>query len=192
MGILIGKRGQTLDSIQYLTSLYVNKESETYSRVKIDTENVYNRMLDYISFSVKGQNVIIQNEDAKDSGLSTYPRSIFFKQKEIADMKLHTGKTLSYEQNEIITTRNNPSLDDLKNNVSNLFGTLYAFNGGYNKLLLKLKPYNLASGVKFMENLVDALKEKIDIKTTIKYEETEKPIVPLVKFASKVFLVKKS
>jgi len=169
----------------YITSLINKIESGEIPTVKIDTENVYNRMLDYISFSVKGQNVIIQNEDAKDSGLSTYPRSIFFKQKEIADMKLHTGKTLSYEQNEIITTRNNPSLDDLKNNVSNLFGTLYAFNGGYNKLLLKLKPYNLASGVKFMENLVDALKEKIDIKTTIKYEETEKPIVPLVKFASK-------
>ena len=43
MGILIGKRGQTLDSIQYLTSLYVNKESETYIRVKIDTENYRER-----------------------------------------------------------------------------------------------------------------------------------------------------
>lgn len=39
MGILIGKRGQTLDSIQYLTSLYVNKESDSYIRVKMDTEN---------------------------------------------------------------------------------------------------------------------------------------------------------
>ena len=43
MGILIGKRGQTLDSIQYLTSLYVNKESESYIRVKIDTENYRER-----------------------------------------------------------------------------------------------------------------------------------------------------
>lgn len=43
MGILIGKRGQTLDSIQYLTSLYVNKESESYIRVKIDTENYRDR-----------------------------------------------------------------------------------------------------------------------------------------------------
>ncbi|MCR5109078.1 MAG: protein jag [Lachnospiraceae bacterium] len=39
MGVLIGKRGQTLDSLQYLTSLYVNKGSDTYVRVKIDTEN---------------------------------------------------------------------------------------------------------------------------------------------------------
>ena len=39
MGILIGKRGQTLDSIQYLTSLVVNKGNAGYVRVKVDTEN---------------------------------------------------------------------------------------------------------------------------------------------------------
>ena len=39
MGILIGKRGQTLDSLQYLISLFVNQESKAYSRVKLDTEN---------------------------------------------------------------------------------------------------------------------------------------------------------
>lgn len=39
MGLLIGKRGQTLDSLQYLTSLVVNKESNTYCKVKLDTEN---------------------------------------------------------------------------------------------------------------------------------------------------------
>ena len=39
MGVLIGKRGQTLDSLQYLTSLVVNKGNNPYLRVKIDTEN---------------------------------------------------------------------------------------------------------------------------------------------------------
>ena len=39
MGILIGKRGQTLDSLQYLVSLVVNKQTEGYLRVKLDTEN---------------------------------------------------------------------------------------------------------------------------------------------------------
>lgn len=39
MGIIIGKRGDTLDSIQYLTSLVVNKEKGSYIRVNIDTEN---------------------------------------------------------------------------------------------------------------------------------------------------------
>lgn len=43
MGVLIGKRGQTLDSLQYLVSLVVNKESEEYIRVKVDTENYRER-----------------------------------------------------------------------------------------------------------------------------------------------------
>ena len=43
MGILIGKRGQTLDSLQYLLSLVVNKESEGYIKVKVDTENYRQR-----------------------------------------------------------------------------------------------------------------------------------------------------
>lgn len=43
MGVLIGKRGQTLDSLQYLASLVANKESEGYIRVKMDTENYRNR-----------------------------------------------------------------------------------------------------------------------------------------------------
>ena len=43
MGILIGKRGQTLDSLQYLVSLVINKESDKFSRVKLDTENYRER-----------------------------------------------------------------------------------------------------------------------------------------------------
>ncbi len=39
MGILIGKRGQTLDSLQYLASLAVSREVQTYFKVKLDTEN---------------------------------------------------------------------------------------------------------------------------------------------------------
>ncbi len=43
MGVLIGKRGQTLDSLQYLTNLAVNKTSEEYLKVKIDTEDYRKR-----------------------------------------------------------------------------------------------------------------------------------------------------
>ena len=43
MGVLIGKRGQTLDSLQYLVSLVVNKGEEEYIRVKVDTENYRQR-----------------------------------------------------------------------------------------------------------------------------------------------------
>ena len=43
MGIIIGKRGQTLDALQYLISLFVNKKSDTYIRIKLDTENYRER-----------------------------------------------------------------------------------------------------------------------------------------------------
>ena len=38
MGVLIGKRGQTLDSLQYLTSLALNRHTDEYVKVKLDTE----------------------------------------------------------------------------------------------------------------------------------------------------------
>lgn len=43
MGVIIGKRGQTLDSLQYLTNLAVNRKSEEYIKVKIDTEDYRKR-----------------------------------------------------------------------------------------------------------------------------------------------------
>lgn len=46
MGILIGKRGQTLDSLQYLVSLVVNKDLDDYIRIKVDTENYRKRRKD--------------------------------------------------------------------------------------------------------------------------------------------------
>lgn len=46
MGVLIGKRGQTLDSLQYLVSLVINKKQENYIRVKVDTENYRQRRKD--------------------------------------------------------------------------------------------------------------------------------------------------
>ncbi len=46
MGILIGKRGQTLDSLQYLTSLVVNRDQKNYVRVKLDTEDYRKRRKD--------------------------------------------------------------------------------------------------------------------------------------------------
>ena len=46
MGVLIGKRGQTLDSLQYLTNLAINKDSENYVKVKLDTEDYRKRRKD--------------------------------------------------------------------------------------------------------------------------------------------------
>lgn len=53
MGILIGKRGQTLDSLQYLTSLVVNKECDGYIRVKLDTENYRERRRETLEILAK-------------------------------------------------------------------------------------------------------------------------------------------
>ncbi len=58
VGILIGKRGQTLDSLQYLTSLVINKHREEYARVKLDTENYRARRketLESLAHSVAGR-----------------------------------------------------------------------------------------------------------------------------------------
>ncbi|MCU6761600.1 Predicted RNA-binding protein (contains KH domain) [uncultured Roseburia sp.] len=46
MGVLIGKRGQTLDSLQYLTNLSINRHSDNYVKVKLDTENYRKRRKD--------------------------------------------------------------------------------------------------------------------------------------------------
>lgn len=169
----------------YISSLVGKIDSGELPSVKLESEQMYARILDYVSFSIKGQNVIIQTEDAKDSGFDTYPRSVFFQQKNNADTALKSGKILTFEQNEIITTRNDPMLGGNDNKVMNLFGTLYKFNGAYNKLLLKLKPLVLTGSVKFMENMLDALNEKIDLKVTVLNEEKKKNNVSLVKFASK-------
>ncbi|MDO5337666.1 MAG: RNA-binding cell elongation regulator Jag/EloR [Eubacteriales bacterium] len=54
MGILIGKRGQTLDSLQYLTSLVVNKGKDDYIRVKLDTEDYRRRRKETLENLAKG------------------------------------------------------------------------------------------------------------------------------------------
>ena len=54
MGVLIGKRGQTLDSLQYLTSLVVNKGKANYIRVKLDTEDYRRRRKETLENLAKG------------------------------------------------------------------------------------------------------------------------------------------
>ena len=54
MGILIGKRGQTLDSLQYLTSLVINKGKANYIRVKLDTEDYRKRRKETLENLARG------------------------------------------------------------------------------------------------------------------------------------------
>ena len=53
LGVLIGKRGQTLDSLQYILSLVVNKSSESYIRIKLDTENYRKKRKDKLEMLAK-------------------------------------------------------------------------------------------------------------------------------------------
>jgi len=142
----------------YIDTLIIKLEAGELPLAALDSDSIYKRMLDYMSFSISAQNVLIQKDDAQDGGLISYPRNVYFGQKEQADLNLRAGYTLTAEQNSLITKRNSSLFDDLNNDVTNLFGTLYTFNGSHNKLLLRMKPGPLQGGVKFMENLVDILR----------------------------------
>lgn len=154
----------------YVDTLIGKLESKELPMVQLDSDAIYSRMLDYLSFSISAQNVIIDKNDSNDGGLTSYPRNIYFGQKELADEILRSGRTLSYEQNLLLTKRNSALFDELDNDVTNLFGTLYPFNGANNKILLRIKPNPLKGGVKFMENMVDALRLDYSASATKKAE----------------------
>ena len=74
MGILIGKRGQTLDSLQYLTSLVVNKGESTYIRVKLDTEDYRRRRKETLENLARG--IAFKVKKTKKTGSSGTDESI--------------------------------------------------------------------------------------------------------------------
>lgn len=65
MGILIGKRGTTLDSLQYLVSLVVNKNTKNYVRVKMDTENYRSRRKETLENLAKSLSKKVRNTGKK-------------------------------------------------------------------------------------------------------------------------------
>ena len=76
MGLLIGKRGQTLDSLQYLTSLVVNKEQQDYVRVKVDTENYRSRRKDTLENLAKNIKVRKTRKPVVLEPMNPYERRI--------------------------------------------------------------------------------------------------------------------
>ncbi|QUH29359.1 RNA-binding cell elongation regulator Jag/EloR [Vallitalea guaymasensis] len=78
MGVLIGKRGQTLDSLQYLVSLVVNKESDKYVRVKLDTENYRERRKETLENLAKNLSYKVRKTNRKFSlePMNPYERRI--------------------------------------------------------------------------------------------------------------------
>ena len=78
MGVLIGRRGQTLDSIQYLTSLVANKGREDYVKIKMDTENYRERRKETIENLAKNiaSKVKKTRKPAQLEPMNPYERSI--------------------------------------------------------------------------------------------------------------------
>ena len=78
MGLLIGKRGDTLDAVQYLTSLYVNKGKGQYIKVTVDTENYRSKREETLFRLAKGlqRRVIKDKEDITLEPMSPNERRI--------------------------------------------------------------------------------------------------------------------
>ena len=78
MGVLIGKRGQTLDSLQYLTSLVVNKENKNYTRVVVDAENYRakrEKTLEKLALRLAGK-VVRTKRSVKLEPMNPYERKV--------------------------------------------------------------------------------------------------------------------
>ena len=78
LGKVIGKRGQTLDSLQYLTSLVVNKVADNYVRIKIDTENYRDRRKETLEKLAKNLSYKVKktNKKIKLEPMNPYERRV--------------------------------------------------------------------------------------------------------------------
>ncbi len=121
MGLLIGKRGQTLDALQYLVSLVVNKASASYVRVKIDTENYRGKRketLENLAFGLA--------KKARKTGRKQFLEPMNPNDRRIIHSTLQNfnGVSTSSEGNEpfrkvVIVPKNNNSKQNNKNNRNN-------------------------------------------------------------------------
>lgn len=99
MGILIGRRGETLDSLQYLTSLAVNKGKENYIKINIDTENYRKKRKDTLVRLAKklADKVLIYRRSITLEPMNPYERRIIHST--LQDNKLVTTYSIGEEPN---------------------------------------------------------------------------------------------
>lgn len=78
MGILIGRRGETLSALQYLTSLVVNRQTEDYYRIIVDTENYKKRREETLKHLAKklAGNAVRYRRNVTLEAMSPYERRI--------------------------------------------------------------------------------------------------------------------
>ncbi len=139
MGVLIGKRGQTLDSLQYLLSLVLNKESDNYLKVKLDTENYRQRRKE--TLENLGKNIAYKVKRTKKS-VSLEPMNPY--ERRIIHSVLQNDKYVETHsegdepfRKVVITLKKGAMNRDYKYNNYNKYsygnGTHKEYNGNYNK-----------------------------------------------------------
>ena len=138
MGVLIGKRGQTLDSLQYLVSLILNKESESYLKVKLDTENYRERRKE--TLENLGRNIAYKVKRTKKS-VSLEPMNPY--ERRIIHSALQNDKFVeTHSEGEepyrrvVVTLKKSAQNRDNKYNHNynkSSYGHKKDYNNGYNK-----------------------------------------------------------
>lgn len=133
MGLLIGKRGQTLDSIQYIVSLMINKTEEKYIKVKVDTEEYRQRrketlesLAKNIAFKVKRTGKPMSLEP-----MNPYERRIIHSA--LQNDKYVTTKSEGEEPFRHVIVSLKPSSNRYYSNPSSKYGNSRYGSRGYNK-----------------------------------------------------------
>lgn len=135
MGVLIGKRGQTLDSLQYLTSLVINKNNEGYLKVKLDTENYRERRKETLENLAKN---IASKVKRTHKPVSLEPMNPY--ERRIIHSALQNDKYVeTHSEGEepfrkvVISLKKGVNLHNNNNNNNNRFGNKEFNKKGYNK-----------------------------------------------------------
>jgi len=133
MGVLIGKRGQTLDSLQYLVSLILNKESEGYLKVKLDTENYRERRKE--TLENLGKNIAFKVKRTKKpvslEPMNPYERRIIHSALQNDKyVETHSEGDEPYRR-VVVTLRKNAQNRDYKYNKN--YNQRKEYNGSYNR-----------------------------------------------------------
>ena len=132
MGVLIGKRGQTLDSLQYLISLVLNKNSDDYIKVKLDTENYRERRKETIENLAKNvaKKVKKSGRPAFLEPMNPYERRIIHSTLQ-DDKYVDTHSEGEEPHRKVVVTVNKEFADELREKYGDRGGYRGGRRGGY-------------------------------------------------------------
>lgn len=145
MGVLIGKRGQTLDSLQYLASLVANKDKEEYVKIKIDTENYRQRRRETIENLAKNvaSKVKKTGRPAFLEPMNPYERRIIHAALQ-DDKFVDTHSEGDEPHRKVVVTLNKENASQLPRRNNYRRNNSYNRNNNYNRN--RRRPYNSDRG----------------------------------------------